>query len=140
CCLSSARGGGERCDATLLSAPFAVARGGSRRWRTTRDSETNMLDGLRADLRVAFRSIRTSQVYALSSIVTLGIGVAAPTTIFCVVQTVMLQALPYRAPEQLVMLFESSPSRHLPKVGTTPPHLKDWQEQSRAFVGFAAVE
>jgi putative ABC transport system permease protein len=99
-----------------------------------------MFDTLRADLRFALRSLRTSPIYSVSSIATLAIGIAASTTIFCVVQTVMLQALPYRAPERLVTLWESSPVRRLPKTPVTPPHLQDWREQSQTFAGFAASQ
>jgi hypothetical protein len=54
--------------------------------------------------RYAFREIRKNPWFALTAIVTLGMGIGATTAIFRVVNTVLLKPLPFPQPDQLVSI------------------------------------
>jgi len=98
-----------------------------------------MLDHLRSDVRSAFRRLRTSPGYAAVSILTLGLGIGASTAIFSAVDGVLLKSLPYRDPESLVQIWESSAPRKFDSFPVTPSDLAEWRTQARSFAGLAAA-
>ena len=98
-----------------------------------------MLDHFRSDVRSAFRRLRTSPGYAAVSILTLGLGIGASTAIFSAVDGVLLKSLPYRDPQSLVQMWESSAPRKFDSFPVTPSDLAEWRAQARSFTGFAAA-
>ena len=98
-----------------------------------------MFDHLRSDVRSAFRRLRTSPGYAAVSILTLGLGIGASTAIFSAVDGVLLKSLPYRDPESLVQVWESSAPRKFDSFPVTPSDLAEWRAQARSFTGLAAA-
>jgi putative ABC transport system permease protein len=67
----------------------------------------------------------------------LGLGVAATTTLFAIVNAVLLKPLPYTDPDQLVMVWESNvPQGRL--EGPSPGNVEDWVEHNGAFAALTA--
>ena len=60
---------------------------------------------LSRDIRFARRSLRSTPVVSTVAIVSLVLGIGATTTIFSLVNTLLLRALPVRDPQQLAMLW-----------------------------------
>jgi predicted permease len=60
------------------------------------------------DLRSAIRSLRATPVVSLVAILSLTLGIGANTAIFSVVDSLLLRALPVKAPQQLVQLVDAS--------------------------------
>jgi predicted permease len=56
------------------------------------------------DLRYALRSLRKSPVFLAVAVLSLALGIGANTAIFTLIHQLILQPLPVRDPEQLVML------------------------------------
>jgi putative ABC transport system permease protein len=57
-----------------------------------------------ADLRFAFRTFRRDRTFTLTVLGTLTLGIGITTSVFTVVKAVLIQPLPYREVERLVML------------------------------------
>ncbi|MEJ2204213.1 MAG: ABC transporter permease [Gemmatimonadota bacterium] len=57
------------------------------------------------DLRYAVRAVGRAPVFALAAVVTLALGIGSVTATFSVVHAVLLEELPYQAPDRLVMVW-----------------------------------
>ena len=90
------------------------------------------------DLRYAWRMLRRSPGFAALAILTLGLGVGATTTIFTVVNGVLLRPLPYREPDRLANLWVDFGvgAQSLPAM--SPGDFRDYQERNRSFEMLAA--
>ena len=64
-------------------------------------------DELRSDTRLALRRMRAAPGYTVVVIATLALGIGATSAMFSVLDAVLLRALPYRNPSQLVQLVDS---------------------------------
>jgi putative ABC transport system permease protein len=89
------------------------------------------------DLRYGFRMLGRRPAFATTVILTLGLGIAASTTVFSLVDAVLLRALPYPNSERLVGVFEQKPSDAHARTLVAPGRLEDWLRLSQAFEGLA---
>ena len=64
-----------------------------------------------SSLRLALRQFRQHPTFALVTVLVLGLGTGAATTVFTVVDSVVLRPLPYAAPDRLVTLWDTNPRR-----------------------------
>ena len=60
------------------------------------------MDDLHRDLRYAGRMMRMNPVFVLVVVLTLGLGIGANTTVFSVINTLILNPMPVREPSELV--------------------------------------
>jgi predicted permease len=94
---------------------------------------------LLADLRYALRLLRKTPVFTIAAIGTLALGIGANTTIFSLVQTVLLQPLPYQDPDQVVMVWEDASRAGFPRNTPAPGNYNDWKANNRSFTDMAAT-
>jgi predicted permease len=91
------------------------------------------------DLRYGSRTLIKTPLFALIAIATLALGIGASTSIFSVVNSVLLRPLPYAQPDRLVQVWESNPKRSYSRNVVNPINFLDWTEQNRSFNGMAAI-
>jgi len=92
------------------------------------------------DLEYAFRSLRSSPVFAVTSIVTIALGIGASTAIFSVTDAVLLRPLPYKEPARLVLAASDLRRRNVRDFPFSDADFVDLRNGARsAFEDFAAV-
>jgi putative ABC transport system permease protein len=83
--------------------------------------------------------LRNRPGFTLVAIVTLSLGIGANTAIFSVVNAVVLNPLPFRNPEQIVLIRDDLTGRNVEDVGMSVDELKDFQERAGVFDQVSAV-
>ena len=91
----------------------------------------------RQDLRFALRQLRKSPGFSAIAVLTLALGIGANTSLFSVVNGVLLNPLPYANPEQLVTLHESKPNFQNGSISY--PNFRDWRKENHTFSSIAIV-
>jgi putative ABC transport system permease protein len=94
---------------------------------------------LLADLRYALRVLRKTPVFTIAATGTLALGIGANTTIFSLVQTMLLRPLPYQNPDQVVMVWEDQTKAGFPRGTPAPGNYRDWRAMNRSFTDMAAT-
>ena len=91
---------------------------------------------LRQTIRLTFRSWRRTPVVAVTTLLTLALGVGFTAAVFSVVHAVLFRPLPYPAPERLVEAFEVSPEGSGVRVSLL--NYVSWAGRAKALDGLAA--
>ena len=94
---------------------------------------------LLGDLRYALRLLRKTPVFTIAALGTLALGIGANTTIFSLVQTMLLRPLPYQNPDQVVMVWEDRTAAGFPRNTPAPGNYQDWRAMNRSFTDMAAT-
>jgi putative ABC transport system permease protein len=90
-------------------------------------------ESILSDLKYAFRQIGKAPGFSAMVIVILALGIGANTTVFSIVDAVMLRPLPYVKPQQLVEV-KGSEQQHFESSDVSYPDFFDWRAQNRSFV------
>src|SRR5262245_9848097 len=83
------------------------------------------------DLRYGARMLLKNPGFTTIAVIILALGIGANTTIFSVVNAVLLRPLPYDESDRLVFLSERS--RQVDDVSISWPNLTDWRERNGVF-------
>ena len=89
------------------------------------------------DIQFGFRMLLKSRGLAAIAIFALALGIGANTAIFSVVNTVLLRALPFPQPDQLVWFWESQPN--LEQAPFSAADFLDYQAQNQSFQQVATI-
>ena len=92
------------------------------------------IDVLRQDLRLALRKLSSQPAFTAVAVLSLALGIGANTTIFTLVNAVLLRGLPVASPETLVTVYtteQGQTGRKLPPVSR--PNYQDLRDQAGVF-------
>src|SRR4030095_5131172 len=78
-------------------------------------------------LRLAVRQLRQHPRFALVTMLVLGLGTGAATTIFTIVDSVVLRPLPYKAPDRLVTLWDTNSEKGVAHDPISPVNFMDYR-------------
>ena len=96
------------------------------------------LESVWHDLRYAVRTLLRSRGFTVVTVLTLALGIGANAAVFSVAHAIMLQPLPYAAPERLVALVPAQKGQPGTAEPISFPTFRDWWNQSRSFSSMAA--
>ncbi|MGH9408423.1 MAG: ABC transporter permease, partial [Vicinamibacterales bacterium] len=97
------------------------------------------LDDLWHDVRYGGRVLRRSPGVTSVAALTLALAVAATTSVFTVVDAVLLAPLPYPHADRLVRLSAYYRPMHAADVSVAPGNFMEWRERAHGFVAMTAV-
>jgi predicted permease len=83
----------------------------------------NMMSAVRA----ALRQFRQHPTFALVTVLVLGLGTGAATTVFTIVDSVVLRPLPYANPDELVTLWDTNLEKGLAHDPISPVNFMDYR-------------
>src|SRR6516225_69942 len=92
------------------------------------------------DFVFAARTLRKSPVFAVTSVMTIALAVGASTAIFCVTNVVLLRPLPYKDPDQLVIMPTDMRNRGVKDFPCSNANFIDLRDGTKnEFQGVAGV-
>src|SRR5580700_2705173 len=100
----------------------------------------NLLADLLRDLKYGLRSMTRSPAFSFFAILALALGIGASTTVFTVVNSLLLHPLPAQDPSRLVSLYTTDVNSQKQSGGLLPisyPNLKDYQTTNTVFSNLA---
>lgn len=97
-----------------------------------------LTETLMHDLGYGIRLMLKSPGFTAIAVITLALGIGINTTIFSVMNAVLLRQLPYAAPESLVMVWEKFLQQGLDKIPVSASEFIDYQNQAQSFEQVAA--
>jgi putative ABC transport system permease protein len=92
------------------------------------------------DLRYGLRSLWLSKGFATVAILCLGFGIGLNTTIFSIVDGVLLKPFPYQDPDRLVVALTANQKAGVTQGAVSYLDLKDWREASHTLTAMAGVQ
>jgi predicted permease len=97
------------------------------------------LENLRRDVGYAFRTMRKDYGFAIFAILIVGLGVGASCTIFSVVNTILIRALPFREPARLVwMANHTDDTNDMSGKTVQVNYLLDYRKLNKSFEDLGA--
>ena len=97
------------------------------------------LDTTLRDIRYALRSLRRSPGFAITTIVSLTLGLGASLAVFTAADNLLVRPLPYRNASRLVMVWEAERGNDNDRNVVSPANYLDWKAQNNVFDGMAAL-
>jgi predicted permease len=103
------------------------------RRRATRRDLRDRFDSVWQDVRYAVRAFARTPGLTFLIVLSLAIGIGATTAIFSVVNSLLLQPLPYPHPDRLAVLWLRSPGINVPQDWPSPGEYMDVKAENRSF-------
>lgn len=103
----------------------------------------NSMEKFLRDVRYGARTLARSPGFAIITIIVMALGIGATTSLFTIVRSVLLKPLPFRDPQNLVMVYEHFRNGTNDGAGlnynvVAPGDFTDWRQQTHGFEDMAA--
>ena len=98
-----------------------------------------LIETLRRDVVLGLRMLRQHPAFSVAVIAILALGIGANVAIFTVVNTVLLQPLPFHEPDRLVRIFDDLDGPGARDVGLSVPEFEDLRARTDLFQDVSAI-
>lgn len=95
------------------------------------------LERIRDDIAYAARLVRRYPGFSATALIVLALGIGLTTTMFSVINNVLIKPLPFEGASTLVMLEEKWLPR-FPRFEASPLDFLTWRDECRSYAGVAA--
>ena len=89
------------------------------------------------DIAYHVRSLRRRWYFTIPIVLCLALGVGANSTVFSVVNAVLLRPLPFEEPDKLIILLDQLEGEN---YNVSPNNLVEWRQRSKSFTRLEALE
>jgi len=97
------------------------------------------IEALWQDARFTWRALIRKPAFAAVTIITFALGIGTNTAIFSIVNSILIQPLPYRDASELVSVWIDMTSAGFPKAPLSGPELGDLRQRGTLFSSFGGV-
>jgi putative ABC transport system permease protein len=98
-----------------------------------------VFSGAPGNMRDAVRFLRRSPGVSLTIVLLLALTIGAASSVFSVVNAVLLRPLPFHEPDRLALVWEARPQRNIERNVVGGHEFPVWNEQNRTFERMAAI-
>jgi len=85
------------------------------------------------DLRFALRQLLKQWGFTAIAVLTLALAIGATTAVISLVNALLIRPLPYREPQQLVLLLQHFKSQNLERIPVSPAEFVDYETRAHSF-------
>src|SRR5712672_4811472 len=85
------------------------------------------------DIRLSLRQLIKQPAFTAIAVLTIALAIGATTAVLSLVNGLLVRPLPYREPQQLVLLLQHFKSQNLERIPVSPPEFKDYEARARSF-------
>src|SRR5262249_21768587 len=85
------------------------------------------------DIRFALRQLLKQPAFTAIAVLTVALAIGATTTVLSLVNGLLVRPLPYRQPQQLVLLLQHFKSQNLERIPVSPPEFRDYETRAHSF-------
>src|SRR6266576_5690170 len=85
------------------------------------------------DLRFALRQLFKQWGFTAIAVLTLALAIGATTAVISLVNALLIRPLPYREPQQLVLLLQHFKSQNLERIPVSPAEFVDYETRAHSF-------
>ena len=97
------------------------------------------MNGFLQDLRYAWRTLAKTPGFTVVAVLTLALGIGANSSIFSLINAVLLRPLPFNEPDRLVMIWERRVSSNDSNLPISAHEFVAWREQAPSFERMAII-
>jgi putative ABC transport system permease protein len=90
------------------------------------------------DIKFAIRVFRRSPMLYSAAIITLAMGIGANTAVFSIIQSTLLNPLPFKDADRIALLWQTNPGKGIDISPASLPNALDWRAQSQSFEDMGA--
>jgi putative ABC transport system permease protein len=129
-----------RCVLDLLKRLPSEWRAVDRRSDRAQQTFLERMHTMLLELSQAARSLAKRPGFTMVTVFTLALGIGANVAIFAIVNSVLVQPLPYPEPDEIVMIQHHAPGLDFENLDSSPGTQELYREQARSFAALATVE
>ncbi len=92
------------------------------------------------DIRLSLRQLIKQPAFTAIAVLTIALAIGATTAVLSLVNGLLVRPLPYREPQQLVLLVQHFKSQNLERIPVSPAEFVDYKTRAHSFEALGAFD